>query len=150
LHRGAGDDQRGGLPDEERADRFPPARAGAAADHDDGADQSERDQHRDGCDQERGELAEQLTAAECQVDRPAEQEQEERQPEQVAVPLQRAGQVGPALAEGELVARLAAVEQGAGVHAQDLNAAEAPPVPLALQRLEGQRHHPPAERLVDV
>jgi hypothetical protein len=26
------------------------------------------------------------------------------------------------------------------VHSQDLDAAEAPPVPLALQRLEGQRH----------
>ncbi len=33
---------------------------------------------------------------------------------------------------------------------QDLDAAEAPPEPLALQRLEGQRHHAVAERVVDV
>jgi hypothetical protein len=36
------------------------------------------------------------------------------------------------------------------VHAQDLDTAEAPPVPLPLERLEGQRHDPAAPGLVHV
>ena len=81
---------------------------------------------------------------------PASRNEEEHQAEQVPVPLQGAGQVGPALAEADLVPASAAGQQRTPVHAQDLDAAEAPPEPLALERLEGQRHDAVAERLVDV
>jgi hypothetical protein len=45
---------------------------------------------------------------------------------------------------------MAAGHHRAPVHAQDLDAAEAPPVALALERLERQRHDAAAERLVHV
>ena len=45
---------------------------------------------------------------------------------------------------------LAARHQRPPVHPQDLDAAEAPPEPLALERLEGQRHDAAAPGLVDV
>ena len=109
------------------------------------------DQHRHGRQQERGELAEQLAPAARQVHRAGQQEDEEHQAEQVAVPLDAAGQVGPALPGGEMVLLvLAAGNQRPPVHPQDLDAAEAPPVPLALERLEGQRHDAAPPGLVDV
>ena len=46
---------------------------------------------RDGADQVHGELAEQLAAAGGQVGRPGQQEDEEQQAKQVAVPLHRSG-----------------------------------------------------------
>ena len=52
-HRRPRHDQRGGLPDEERAERVAPGRAGAPAQQRDRPDQAEQDQHRDGRDQER-------------------------------------------------------------------------------------------------
>ena len=57
------------------------------------------------------------------------------------------GQVGPALTGTEpvLLGR-AAGQQRAPVHPQDLDAAEAPAVSLALERLEGQRHDAPGPR----
>ena len=108
---------------------------GTAAQQGDRADQTEQDHHRHGRDQEHRELAEQLTAAGGQVGRAGQQKDEEQQAEQVAVPLQRARQVGPALAGGQVVGPGgAAWQQRAPVHAQDLDAAEAPPVPLPLER----------------
>src|SRR5207248_11542741 len=98
-----------------------------------------------------GELTEQLAAAGGQVGRAGQQEDEEQQAEQVAVPLQRTRQVSPALGATQVIAPvLAPWHQRAPVHAQDLDAAEAPPVPLPLERLEGQRHDAAAEYLVHV
>ena len=45
---------------------------------------------------------------------------------------------------------LPARDQRPPVHPDDLDATEAPPVPLALERLEGQRHDAAAEYLVHV
>ena len=150
-HRGPRHHQRGGLPDEERADRVPPRRAGAAAEQGDRPHQAEQHQHRDRGHKERGELAEQLAAPGGQVDGPGQQEDQEHQAEQVAVPLHRAGQVRPPLAGAEVVLLGdAAGQQRAPVHPQDLDAAETPPVALALERLEGQRHDALAVGLVHV
>ena len=102
-HRRPRDHQRRRLPDKERPDRVPPGRAGAAAQQRDGPDQAEHHEHRNRRDEEHGELAEQRAAAESLVGGPGQQEDQEGQPEEVAVPLDAAGQVGPALSRCQVV-----------------------------------------------
>ena len=92
-----------------------------------------------------------LAVAGRQVGSAGEEEGEEGKPEQVAVPLDRAGEIGPPLGGGQVVMLgRAAGNQGPPVHPQDLDAAEAPPVPLALQRFEGQWHDAVTQGLIQV
>jgi len=96
-------------------------------------------------------LRKQLTAAQREVHRTGQQEQVEDHAEQVAVPLEPARQVSPPLPQGQPVAvGEGTLNQRAPVHPESLDAAGAPAVSLALQRLERQGHDAPAVRPVDV
>lgn len=104
----------------------------------------------DGGDEEDRQLAEELTAAGGQVRGAGQQEDGEQQAEQVAVPLQRAGQVRPAPAGRQVVlSRLPAGEQRSPVHAPVV--AGVPPVAVVLWRLHepdprvGEERHAAAE-----
>ena len=70
LDRGAGDHDRGRLPDHERAERVAPGGTGPAAQERDRPHQAEHGEQRDGGEQEPAELAEQQLATERRRSRP--------------------------------------------------------------------------------
>jgi hypothetical protein len=79
------------------------------------------------------------------------QHEGEAEVQHIGEPLEAAEEVVEPLGHGQLVAGIPAPgEQLAHVLAEDLNAAEAPAEPLALEGREGERHDALAKRLVQV